>query len=143
MLRMPQRVPRLKSDSKDAVSAGMAGGGLGTVYAGLVDMLPERHVKDVLIILSPIVTVGLSFLGFYIKQVYLDPFIREKTSFVLSRLIDDAKLQLQQVLADADSSPEVRKNIRENLEKLLERRAQLNVEEFEIIVSRTRHAEPS
>jgi hypothetical protein len=118
-----QNSPLNKSKKNGVVSAGAAGGGLGTLLISFAEGLPETNEwKTFLTLIAPILTVGVSGLWLFVKTVYIDPVVatmKHKSSHAhISRLIEDAKKVEQIVINDPNSSQEHKDEMRNNVEKL-------------------------
>lgn len=130
-----KKSPRSTSKS-DVLGAGAAGGGIGTILATFANSLPaESPYKTVLSVTAPIITVGISGLWLFVKNVYIDPYVATKRHEVnhkyLNQLIDDARTYEARILADPNASEKHKKEVRaevERLEKLLMKAIVDNVE---------------
>jgi hypothetical protein len=114
--------PRNKNHS-NALGAGAAGGGMGTVVASIAAGLPSGSpYKELLTVCSPVITVAISGLWLFLKTVYIDPFVARKTyqanhSYIATLLVD-AKRYEAQVLADPRSTIRHKEEVRKKVERL-------------------------
>lgn len=120
---MSNKPSQSKSKKTDVVSAGAAGGGLGTLLISFAEGLPETNEwKTFLTLSAPIITVGISGIWLFVKTVYIDPQVasmKHKSSHAhISKLIEDAKKVEQIVLSDPNSSEEHKQQMRSKVEEL-------------------------
>ena len=133
---MATKTSPAKSERKDVVSAGAAGGGIGTLLATFADSLPpESTYKTFITVTAPIATVGISGLWLFVKAVYIDPFAASKkhksTHEHISKLIEDAKKTEKAILDDPNASDAHKKQIRKKVEELERRLMDAIVESIE------------
>ncbi len=120
---MSRNTKAISNKKSNVVSAGAAGGGIGTLIASFADSLPEdNEFKTFLTVTAPIITVGISGLWLFIKTVYIDPFAasrkHQSTHKHISKLLEDAKRTEELIVNDPNSTDDHKKQIRKKVEEL-------------------------
>ena len=134
---MAKKRPLSNKKASDVVGAGITGGGLGTIIATIANNLPDgSRYKTALLIGSPLITVGISGVWLFIKNIYIDPFVARKrdqaNNEAMERILQDARLNAQKVLDDSNASVTHRKNAQKMVEELELLRFKKIAERFEI-----------
>jgi len=126
------------AEQPSVISAGAAGGGIGTLVATAANALPEGSFwKSVLIVSSPLLTVGISGLWLFVKAVYVDPYINEKkqkaADRAMDRIISDARRNTENAFNDPNATLEHKKDMQSMVEKLEKLRLQKITDRMQVI----------
>ena len=129
-----------KSDTTNVVSAGAAGGGLGTVVAAIANGLqgPSAY-KSILTVGAPLIAVGVSGLWLFIKGVYIDPYVAKKkhetADAAMDSILANARANAEKVLNDPTSSDEHKKEVKKMVEDLERLRLMKITERMEVVAA--------
>ncbi len=120
---MPPLKSTRKTDASSVVSAGAAGGGIGTVLAAMANNLPAGSSwKTTLTVLSPLITVSVGGVWLFIKACYIDRFVNKQKYRASDRAMEDiigqARANADAVNNDPASSEAHRQAARATVEKL-------------------------
>lgn len=134
---MATRKPR-KTSAPNVVGAGAAGGGIGTIVAAAANALPDASPwKGILIVASPLITVGVGGLWLFAKSVYIDPFAAERkhrvANIAMEKVLADARSNATRVLADPNASAEHKREVQRIVEDLEKLRLRKITERMEIL----------
>jgi hypothetical protein len=94
-------------------SSGLAGAGGGTLLVVFAKTLPKPW-SELLVLVAPSVSVGISALFWWSKQ-YFEHRLKERE---LQLLVEQARKTLETALANPNTSPEHKAEMRQALEKL-------------------------
>jgi hypothetical protein len=115
---------RRKTDSpNNAVGAGAAGGGVGTIVATFAQSLPDTSsAKAVLLVASPLITVCVSGLWLALKSIYIDPFMKDRklrlVDRAMERVLANARTNALRALDDPNASPSHKRDMQKIVEDL-------------------------
>ncbi len=134
-----QRTNR-QNKAANAVGAGAAGGGIGTILAAWANSMPTTApYKSVLTLSAPLLAIGISGLWLFIKAVYIDPYADGKkhaaADAAMERILADARANAEKVLNNPNSSEAHRKEVRRLVEDLERLRLEKITERMQVIVS--------
>lgn len=137
---MQKQKPPKKSDATNAVGAGAAGGGIGTIIATLADGMQDgAEYKSMLTVVSPLIAVGISGLWLFIKTVYIDPYASRKKHEVLdstmNKVLKDARDNASKVLNDPNSSESHKEEVRKIVEEIEILRLKKITERMEVVAT--------
>lgn len=117
------RTRKLQAASSRFLGAGAAGGGVGAIFTTIANNLPpDSSYKALLTAAVPFITLAVSGLWLFIKEVYIDPYAARKrheaTHAYITNLLEDAKKWEASVLANPNSTPRHKEEVRRQVERL-------------------------
>jgi hypothetical protein len=126
-----------RQSNADVLGAGATGGGIGTFIAVVANGLPEGSSwKTLMTASAPMLTVGISAIGLFLKTVYINPYTARRKhdadQVLLQRVIDDARKTYQNALQDPNATQQHKDKLRKEVEKLEQLMMQGLVQKLEI-----------
>jgi hypothetical protein len=119
---------KIAVEANNALQAGAAGGGFGTIVAGFVSLMNEGPVRQSLMILTPLITVTVSGLWLFLKVV-VD---RAIANALLKKALADVRTIEEEVLSDPNSSDEHKRRVRKMVEDAEELRMQTVMKRIDV-----------
>ena len=108
-----------QKSKSDIFGAGTTGWGYGTIVAFFInEMSTISPYKPYLIVLTPLITIGISGLWFIWKTQYFDSWLIDMEIARLERYLSKAQSRMEIVNVDANSTEEYKKQVHKIVEEI-------------------------